>query len=378
MKVSQIVVLGWTLVVIAGCSVVESIDSKRIDYGSTAIPTPKLEIPPDLTSPGSDDRYTIPPADAGTVMTFSDYSKGGGTLNRSPSAVLPEIKGVHLESNGMKRWLVVNDKAENVWPVVKLFWQELGLTINNEDQAAGVMETDWAENRAKIPQGGIRSVIGKVFDRIYSSNERDQYRARLERSKDGASTGIYISYYGKEEVFAADKSTSRWQALLADPEIEAIMLQRLMVRLGASENQAASAVAAVPLASANATGLSSMPEPAGTSSLREVADGTTIIIMSDPFDRAWRKVGLAIESAGLEVEDKDREKGVYFLRPVKIESGWFDKLKFWRSKAETTKQYRVKVKDGVTVCEVSVIDPQGASSVTTKRMIEAIHKNINQ
>ena len=139
------------------------------------------------------------------------------------------------------------------------------------------METDWAENRAKIPQGGIRNVIGKVFDNIYSSGERDQYRARLERGKDGASTEIYITHRGMEEVLSADKNTSKWKARANDPEMEAIMLQRLMVRFGGSEAQAASESG-----------------PAGAATLQEIFDGSKIIVVNDVFDRSWRRVGLAI------------------------------------------------------------------------------------
>ena len=113
-------------------------------------------------------------------------------------------------------------------------------------------------------------------------------------------------------------------------------------------------------------------------SLREISGGNTIIVVNDAFDRSWRKVGLAIESAGLTVEDKDREKGTYYLRPVKLERGWLDKLKFWKSNEDTTSHYRVHVKDGGTSCEVSIVDQDGASNKVSKQMLEAIYKNINQ
>ncbi len=100
--------------------------------------------------------------------------------------------------------------------------------------------------------------------------------------------------------------------------------------------------------------------------------------MNDAFDRSWRKVGLAIERAGLAVEDKDRVKGIYFLRPVKAESGWLNKLQFWKGSGDSNMRYRVNVKDGGTACEVSVTDQDGASDDATKQMIEAIYKNINQ
>ena len=382
MKVLQIGISSAVLVSLLSCSTLGA-DGKRIDYGAAAVQVPSLEVPPDLTTPGGEERYKVPQGQGEAVATYSDYSKGG-TKGRTASAVLPEVQGVHMERNIAQRWLVINDKAENVWPVVKAFWQEIGLTISSEDHAAGVMETDWAENRAKIPQGGSHNEFNQEFSNAYSAGERDQYRTRLERSKDGVSTEVYITHRGIKEEFSATKGTSQWVARANDPELEAIMLQRLMVRFGASEAKAASAVAAVSsvvatsaVAAASAAMINA-PEPVGMASLREISGGSTIIVVNDAFDRSWRKVGLAIESAGLAVEDKDREKGTYFLRPVKLESSWLDKLMFWKSNEDTTRHYRVNVKDGGTSCEVSIVDQDGASNKVSKQMLEAIYKNINQ
>lgn len=398
MKFLQIGIASVTLASLVSCSAIVS--DKRMDYGAGAKQAPNLEVPPDLTVPSGDGRYKVPQGDGGTAATFSDYSKGGDAKGRAVSTVLPEMPGVRLERNGAQRWLVVSDSAEKVWSVVKAFMQEVGLTIISEDQAAGVLETDWAENRAKIPQSKIRDVIGKVFDKAYSSGERDQYLVRLERGdekflpgqpKDGASTRVYITHRGKGQVFAADMSTVLWQLRASDPEMEAIMLQRLMVRFGVNEAQAASAVAQAGTVTAASAVPSVMPgampgsmpgasvaEPAGTASLREIHDGGVVIVMNDAFDRSWRKVGLAIESAALAVEDKDREKGIYFLRPIKVERSWLDALKFWKSNLDTENHYRVNVKDGKAVCEVSVTDQNGAGNTVTKQMTEAIFKHINQ
>lgn len=368
MKFLQIGLSCAVLVTLAGCGAM-GLGNKRIDYRAGAVQAPSLEVPPDLTAPGGDDRYKVPQGNGESVATYSDYTRRGGDVAPRAAAVLPEVKGVHLERSGTQRWLVVNDKAENVWPVLKAFWQETGLNLKSEDQAAGVMETDWVENRAKIPQGGLRSVLGKVFDNIYSSGERDQYRARLERSKDGLSTEIYISHRGMEEVLAADGNSSKWRARANDPELEAIMLQRLMVRFGGNEVQATNALV---------TGGTPGGAAAGTASLQDIFDGSRIIIVNDTFDKTWRRVGLALEAAGLTVEDKDRAKGIYFLQQVKAESSWMDKLQFWKDSEDNNKRYRVNIKDGGTSCDVSVADQDGATDATTQKMVDAIYKNINQ
>lgn len=380
MKVLQIVISGAALVALVSCSTLGA-DGKRIDYGAAAVQTPSLEVPPDLTTPSGDDRYKVPQGEGETVTTYSDFSRGGA--GRPASLVLPEVQGVHMERNNIQRWLVINDKAENVWPVIKAFWQELGLTIGSEDQASGVMETAWAENRARITPGV--SANDQEFSNAFTAGERDQYLTRLERGKDGVSTEVYITHRGIKEEFSEARHTSQWVARAHDPELEAIILQRLMVRFGVDKTKAAGAVAAVSTTAAASAVAAVSPAilnapsgPVGMASLREISAGNTVVVVNDAFDRSWRKVGLALESAGLAVEDKDRDKGIYYLSPVRLESGWLDKLKFWKSNEDTTRHYRVNVKDGGTSCEVTVVDQDGASNKVSKQMLEAIYKNINQ
>lgn len=363
MKVLHAGVCSVALISLVGCGAM-GLNNKRIDYRAGAEQVPTLEVPPDLTSPETDDRYKVAGSEGDSVATYSAYTKGGGAP-AARSAVLPVVTGVSLEKNGAQRWLKVSDKAENVWPVVKAFLHDTGLSIQSEDQAAGIIETDWAENRAKIDPGALRSVIGKVFDNLYSSGERDQYRIRLERA--GAGTEIYITHRGKEEVLDADKNSSRWQSRPNDPELEAELLQRLMVRFGGTPVQAAAAVT---------EGVAAVST--GAANLLQVFDGSSVIVINDAFDKSWRRVGLAIERAGFVVEDKDREKGVYFLRTVKVEKGWMDKIQFWKDEEDSSLRYRVNVKEGGASCEVSVTDQNGASSDAGKERLEAIYKNINQ
>ena len=177
--------LLWILlpaVMLAGCEM-SLPESKKVDYKAAAVKLPPLEIPPDLTQPTHDDRYAVPDvATSKGTATYSAYAGERGAARTSTATeVLPSVAKMHIERSGTQRWLVVQGTPEQLWPVIKEFWQEMGLLINVEMPEEGIMETEWAENRAKLPQDFIRKTLGKVFDSLYSTSERDKYRTRLEK-----------------------------------------------------------------------------------------------------------------------------------------------------------------------------------------------------
>jgi outer membrane protein assembly factor BamC len=307
----------------SGCGMVES---KKIDYKS-AQTQPTLEVPPDLVAPASDNRYAVPDTQSKGTATLSTYNQERKTAPTSSTTLLPEPDKVRIERAGTQRWLVVQATPQQVWPVLKDFWQENGFIINIDSPETGVMETDWAENRAKIPQDGIRNLLGKVIDGIYSTAERDKFRTRVETGKDGT-TEIYISQRGMEEVYATEgKDQTKWQPRPPDPELEAEMLRRLMLRFGVEENRAESLLA-------------NQNTPDQARVVKEA--GMPVLEMDESFERAWRRVGLALDRVGFAVEDRDRSKGVYFVRYIdpgidnnsKSDEGFFAKFAFWRSKED--------------------------------------------
>lgn len=354
-----------------------SMFSTDIDYRSQRQTDP-LEVPPDLTAPSASDRFLIPDTGARGAATYSAYSaeRGARPQQSGVAALLPAEAGVRLERAGSERWLVVNQPPDKVWPVVKQFWQELGFVIITEIPAAGVMETDWAENRAKIPQDPIRNVLGKVLDQLYSTGTRDRFRTRLERAQDGAATEIYISHRGMEEVLvgtnpaAADFSV--WQPVPTDTGLEAEMLSRLMVRFGVEEQRAQAMVA----------GAGTEPQ----ARLTQGAGGGQLALV-DQFDRAWRRVGLALDRTGFTVEDRDRANGVYFVRYAPVdtapqkERGFLSRLAFWRSDdAEKVKpeQYRIQVTTADPGTRVDVLDKDGrpAQNETANRILALLYDQL--
>ena len=367
-------------VVLAGCGSLSSIgiESKKIDYKSaSAVKVPTLEIPPDLTSPARDDRFAVPDAAGKGTATFSAYAG-----ERSPQAraqqqsdILPKVDTARIERSGSQRWLVVAGTPDKLWDQVKDFWQETGFLIKLELPEAGVMETDWAENRAKIQDGGLRSLLGKVIDSLYSTDERDKFRTRFEPGAEPGTTEIFISHRGMYEVYINEKQDqTRWQPRQPDPEIEAEMLRRLMVRLGSDQKRADTEIAQAKV------------KPAERAKLTRGNDGAGTLEVQESFDRAWRRVGLALDRVGFTVEDRDRSKGLYFVRYVdpesdvmKKEDGLLSKLAFWKGTApDPQTKYRIFVKDNVALTTVQVLSFEGGvdQSETSKKILSLLYDQL--
>ena len=351
----------------SGCSTTES---DKIDYKS-ASKVPTLEVPPDLVAPAGENRYAIPETQGTGAATLSTYSQERKTAPSGTQSLLPTQEKARIERAGTQRWLVVQATPQEVWPVIKDFWQETGFIINLESPETGVLETDWAENRAKIPQDVIRRTIGKLIEGVYSTAERDKFRTRIEQGKDG--TEIYISHRGMIEVFATEgKDKTMWQPRPADPELEAEMLRRLMVRFGIEQGRAETLMA----------------QQQTTEQARVVREaGNSLLEMDESFDRAWRRVGLALDRIGFAVEDRDRSKGVYFVRYIdpdidnasKRDEGLFAKFAFWRSdKEQTAPQLQIKVSEAGDKSRVSISGTEGkpADPATQTRIVNLLHKEL--
>jgi outer membrane protein assembly factor BamC len=339
---------------LAGCESMPSL-SKRIDYKSAAGSTPSLELPPDLTTPQYDDRYA--------VSSASELAAKDATHPKQ-SELLPVNSEAHVARAGTQRWLVVKATPEQAWSTVRKFWTDSGFVIATEQPALGIMETDWAENRAEIPQDILRKYIGKYIDVFYSTYKRDKFRTRIERGADPGTVEIYVSHRGMEQVPTTKVDNVQgagfaWGLRPPNPGLEAEMLSRLMMRFGTPE--------AVAEAAPSPSAAASAPQHARL----EKADGLSKLVVDDPFDRAWRRVGLALDRTGFTVVDRDRSSGTYFVRfsdpdtemaRKDREKGFLSKLlTFWKKDDDKDKpeQYRIKVAEASPQSTVVVEDTTG-------------------
>ena len=312
-------------VALSACSVLEP---DKIDYKSSGRGV-SLEVPPDLSQLPGQSRYAV---SSGTV-TATGYQAGqAATQAAGTPTAANQIADVQFMRQDGERWLRVDRTPDKLWGSVRDFWLESGFLMAVDQANMGLMETDWAENRAKIPQDFIRNTIGKVFDSLYSTGERDKFRTRLERNAAGG-TDIFVTHRGMEEVYSsARRDSTVWQPRARDPELEAEFLRRLMVKLGVSQEQAKAALAAAAQGQA-------APQAA------------------------------RVVAAGFTVEDRDRSKGIYFVRYVdptveKKEPGFFGKMFGRGSQQLPTSQYQIAVRSEGQNSQVTVLDRNGAPAPT--------------
>ena len=337
---------------LAGCESMTVSMGKKIDYKSAGS-APALEVPPDLTTPTYDDRYQV------TTASGVAAARAAGR----PSELLPVTSDARLARSGSERWLVVKTTQEAAWATLRDFWTKNGFVIAVEQPALGIMETDWAENRADLPKDFLQRFTSKYISFGNDTYKRDKFRSRIERGTEPGTVEIFISHRGAEQLPTKSKGGSpedwQWTVVPPNPELEAEFLERLMLAFGTPAPQAAEAVVA----------MTNAPDRAR---IEKGGNGLSQLVVEDAFDRAWRRVGLALDRTGFTVVDRDRSKGLYFVRysdpdlSRKKEEGWLadtiTKLQFWKTeKTEKPEQYRVVVTQADPLSLVTVQDPAGVA-----------------
>jgi len=368
-----------TAVLVAGCSSV-GLGSDKIEYSSAAPPR-TLEVPPDLSQLPRDDRFAVPER-SGPVTASATMAAAASRPQQSPGAVAtvaPAVPTARIERAGTQRWLVVDVPPERAFAVVREFLPSIGLAIEREDPKLGIVETVWAENRAKLPQDIIRSTLGRVLDQVFSTGEQDKFRFRVERTAANTSE-IFVSHRGMIEVYTSSaQDSTMWQPRPSDPELEAELLQRLALRFApAAPSQAVTTASAAP-----ATAVAAAPEVARV--LPADASNPARVSIDEPFDRAWRRVGLALDRGGFTVEDRDRAKGTYFVRYLDPEveqkqrekQGFFSKL-FGLDFKVDAQQFRVQLAAAGERTVVTVQDRDGKpdTSPTSGKILEQINQQL--
>lgn len=361
----------------------EVLPDRKIEYKKERQTEVNLEVPPDLTKRSIDDTRLVPDITSPGSATYSDYvgerrpAGGAGTASgsRRGAEVLPQIDKITVKRDGDQRWLVVQAPVEDVWFKVLSFWQEGGILLLEQDPSVGVMRTNWIENRADIKSDFLTETIRMAFDGLYSAATRDQYRVRLEEGDQPGFTEVFLTHRGMEEKLlsgtGSDTEQAAWVIRPTDHGLEAEMLRRMMVFLGVKDKRASSELA-------------QKDSRERRSQLVRSRNHSELKIDED-FSRAWRITGMALDRGGFAVEDRDRGKGIYYVRyndPMaeQEEKGILSKLMFWDSdeKIDKETQYQVSLRAEDKFTRVAILDSKGKqdNSETARRILTLLHEQI--
>jgi outer membrane protein assembly factor BamC len=318
-----------------------------------------LEVPPDLARPrGADPASGLP---SGTAV-YSTYS------SKTPESPQPEgvqapppvsKTGVKLERDGSQRWLVVQDAPDRVLARVRshLAGRNMGLAI--DDPKSGIFETEWKERKINLG----KNILTRMLSSLRSTGLRDKFRIRIEAGRAAGTSEVYVSHQGLEEIVIGENSgpTTIWQPRATDREAEAQLLAALMTSFGLSEqeakDQAGQAVAGNTL---------------------KVKDG--LLLQQQDLDRAWRRVGQALDRSGFVIEDRDRHLGIYYIydRPVAgaaKKSSW---LTFGENKEVHEDRFQIvlKVVEGGTSMKVLNVKGERTESKNGDRLFEYLQQQL--
>ncbi|MFM0631398.1 outer membrane protein assembly factor BamC [Paraburkholderia xenovorans] len=372
---------------VAGCG---TSSPTKVDYKSDSKSKQvSLAVPPNMIDETADQRSLPPQGGETSLSTLKQVQAQAPSANSV--VVAPAVNGMHIQRDGTESWLVIDNNApEQAWPQIRRFWQEQGFLLVVDQRDKGVMETDWNETHAQINEGLIRGTLSKAMGNSYVTSERNKYRTRLEAAPNGG-TYVFVSQKGmREALTGTNNDSSTWVPKPNDPGLEQEYLKRLMAALALADSRSKPAdaqnadLSAGAQTAPNAATAGAKSAAAATAAQnvalsaqqplpdRDAANGTdaqlssTELTLGEPYDRAWLRVGLALDRSNFTVDDRDLTRGLYFVRYVdpkdmtSAEQGFWSQV-FHGKKEKVAKQYMVNVR-AVTPNQtrVAVVDDKGA------------------
>jgi outer membrane protein assembly factor BamC len=361
-KIKSLFPLGTLLLLIVGCSFSPG-DRARVDYkqpDKKVLTVDSLKIPPELTKSNAKNMYSIPTKGGSNLSDYEvDTSVEAGSAQ---PRILPKIRDVTVKRDGIFRWLEIDLPVEDAWETVKQFWLGEGFIIAREDPESGLLETDWAENRAKIGGGVITDTLGKIAPLLVTSPERDKYRTRLERLGNDK-TEVFLSHEGMALVASTSgeidqrRAKPKWQYRARDPNLEVEMLYRMATAFGVSSESSEVERAQVDEKD------SSSPNAVLVQLLENEDDH--VLLISSPFEQSWRRVGLILDSLDFSIEDKNRAEGIFYINyndpDSRIKPKGLARLAFWKDRAHVVQSYGIRLSGSANAetTELRVLDSEG-------------------
>ena len=284
--------VGWSagiilLTLLAGCGLSNfDRDEQYLSAGSIN----RVSIPDPLDQPDFVDVRVIPEVNdprniSGRVVEI-----------KVPEALAENglVNSIVVRRLGDAQWLFLDSPPATVWPKIRGFWAQLGIGMDEINPGLGIMESNWIG----ASEGGPEEVFNEVKNGA-GGDFQHKFQLRLERGIRNGSTEVYIEHHRQDVIGGL---LPVWDRESSNVELEHEFLKQLAYYLGENINTSYTV-------SLGAAGLA-----AEERAILIPDSQTPVLRYRLSFSRAWVTVGQALENAGVDVSDLDRDSAVYYVR----------------------------------------------------------------
>lgn len=265
----------------------------RSDDYQMASSLPPLQMPEGVSQKHQEELYEIPQVGAG------ELESGEFEVPR-PQALSVNIGAdrVKIQKLGNRRWVLVSQPPEEVWPQLHYFLRTSGLQLAMSDASAGVMETAWLQFKD-------------------SPDTKDKYRLRVESGVQPDTTEVHVRHLSVSAETPAGAGVD-WPQRSTSPEREGWMIDEMSTALAAESTGAAASLVA------QAIGGGSVKVQ-----LQELAGKEPFIAMDLAMERAWATVAHALNVGAYRLHREDADIGLFYVtydedrELTEEDGGWF-------------------------------------------------------
>jgi outer membrane protein assembly factor BamC len=322
--------------VLSGCGSFSALDEVVPDNTKKyrkAETMPPLDVPPDLSTSQINDVASS----SSTTATYSEFEEAATNPLASKYNITPDTKPA-LSGEGAKRHIVVPGERAQTWQRIHNFWAQKGYDVTREDERIGIMDTS----------GGADDY---------------PFRVRMDKGEINKQARVYVS--GRNDEVNTQKDEA--------------MLRQLADFLGVLHQQDQEVVKQKQKVQPQQSDI-----PAG---IIDEADGNQYLLVEQDYPGAWQRVGRVLDSKGFHVEDRDRGRGVYFVRYIdpfnnaeKEEEGILDTLAFWKDDVDKAPEefYYIKLISDAEDTRIIILDAEEtrSSTDTSKRLLKLLHEQL--
>jgi len=305
---------------------IEIIKENRMDvkqvkinyYGDKSVNS--LEVPPDLTSPDYENSFRIREFVEDIDVNVVNLSNANEIIEKNQK-VLAVPTDITIKRSGTRKWLIVEKDTEAVWSLSKQFLRDYGFVINKINKETGVMETNYLENKPKIPSstmGWFRSALESKIDNVsYTLPSVDSYKIRIEPIEGGKKTEVHLSLNSMAEVITGSgkDETTLWQYKERDVNLESEMLYNLMIYLGSDAANAREKI------------IEAQTESKLIIKNETDINGYAKLVFNFGIEATWDNIAWALNDLNVEIESKDVKEKAFYIRAARTsDKGIFTKM----------------------------------------------------